>query len=407
MEIRQLYEAGVSISELARRFGYDRKTIRSALNSSVEEKQGERASRGERKKGSKLEPYKDYVKQRMQLGVLNAVRILREIREQGYTGGITVLREFMKPLRPVVSAKATERYESDPGEQAQIDLGAFPYYDSHGQRRTIWAFAMVLAYSRMLYVEFIKAADQLHILQALRNALEFFGGVPRVILSDNCSSLVVANDGQGHVDWQPAYLDFAKFYGFVPKACRPRRSQTKGKVERPIRYIRDNFWPVAFVDEADLNRQVAWWRDHVANVRIHGTTHEQPIVRFQAEKLQPLPATPYMLACAGLRKVMSDCRVSWNTNLYTVPWRYVGHTVLVREFESGRLQIEYGGQVIAEHCVLSGKHQISTDPEHYKNLPRDTANPARGKTAGWQVDPDVEQRELGVYEQIAMGGHVQ
>jgi transposase len=171
MEIRQLYEAGVSISELARRFGHDRKTIRTALTSSPEGKQDARASRAERKKGSKLEPYKDYVKQRMQLGVLNGERILREIREQGYTGGITVLREFMKPLRPVVSTKATERFETEPGEQAQIDLGAFSYYDSHGHLRTVWAFALVLAYSRMIYVEFIKAADQLHILKALRHAL--------------------------------------------------------------------------------------------------------------------------------------------------------------------------------------------------------------------------------------------
>jgi transposase len=163
---------------------------------------------------------------------------------------------------------------------------------------------MVLAYSRMLYVEFIKAADQRHILQALRHALEFFGGGPRVILSDNCSPLVVANDGQGHVEWQPAYLDFAQCYGFVPKACRPYRRRTQGKGERPIGYIRSNFWPVAFGDDEDWNRQVAWGRDHVANVRIHGTTCAQPIVRFQAETLTPLPATRYGLACAGLRKTV-------------------------------------------------------------------------------------------------------
>jgi hypothetical protein len=103
---------------------------------------------------------------------------------------------------------------------------------------------------------------------------------------------------------------------------------------------------------------------------------------------------------------MRDCRVSWNTNLSPVPWRYVGHTVLVRAFESGHRQIEYGRQVMAKHRVLSGNHQIAADPEPYKDLPRDQADPARGKTAGWQVDPDVEQRELAVYDQIAMGGHV-
>ena len=407
MEIKKLYEEGVSISELARRYGYDRKTIRKAVSGPRQQEEGMVKSRGRRVKGHKLEPYKAYVEQRMRIGVLNAERIFREIREQGYTGGMTVLREFMHPLRPVVSAKATVRFETAPGEQAQIDLGAFPYLDPQGHRRKVWCFAMVLAYSRMLYLEFIRAADQRHILQALRNALEFFGGVPKVILSDNCSPLVVANDGHGHVDWQPAYMDFAKYYGFVPRACKPYRSRTKGKIERPIGYIRSSFWPVSFVDPDDLNRQAAIWRDTVANVRIHGTTREQPVVRFQAEKLQPLSKSRYALAYADMRKVTSDCRISWNTNMYTVPWRYVGHTVLVREFESGRLQIEYGGQVIAEHRVLTGRHQISTNPEHFKGIPAGTSHPDRGKVPGLQIEPDVEQRELSVYEQIAMGGQVQ
>ncbi|GGJ13531.1 IS21 family transposase [Alicyclobacillus cellulosilyticus] len=412
MEIKQLFAEGVSITELARRFGHDRKTIRNAIFG--KKKKGDDVSvdtstlnRGRRVKGSKLEPFKPYVEQRMRIGVLNAERIFREIREQGYTGGITVLREFMHPLRPVVSAKATVRFETAPGEQAQIDLGAFPYYDKEQNRRTVWCFAMVLSYSRMLYLEFIKAPDQLHILQALRHALEFFGGVPKTILSDNCAPLVVSHDGKGQVDWQPAYMDFAKHYGFVPKACKPYRSRTKGKIERPIGYIRQSFWPVSFVDLDDLNRQAAVWRDTVANVRIHGTTREQPVVRFQAESLQPLPAHRYTLAQTGLRKVLNDCRISWNANLYSVPWRYVGHTVLVREFETGELRVEYDGEVIAQHRVLSGKHQVSACSEHVRGIPNDTVRSQRGKVPGIQVEPEVEQRELAVYEQYALGGQVQ
>ncbi|WP_236018092.1 IS21 family transposase [Alicyclobacillus acidoterrestris] len=219
-----MYQEGVSISELSRRTGHDRKTIRKVVQ---EQEDGKNPLSGTKRKGSKLESYKPYVEQRMRFGV-NAERILREIRERGYTGGITVLREFMHPLRPVVSAKATRRFETGPGEQDQIDLGAFPYIDAEGNRRTLWCFAMVLSYSWMLYSEFIKASDQLHILQALRNALEFFDGVPKTILSDNCVPLVLSNDGHGRVDWQPAYLDFAKYYGFVPKACKPYRSRMKG-----------------------------------------------------------------------------------------------------------------------------------------------------------------------------------
>ncbi|WP_026963121.1 IS21 family transposase [Alicyclobacillus herbarius] len=408
LEIRKLYEEGVSISELSRRFGHDRKTIRKAIREQEQEQTGmEKRNRGRKVKGYKLEPFKSYIEQRMRIGVLNAERIFREIREQGYTGGITVLREFMRPLRPVVSAKATVRFETPPGQQAQIDLGAFPYCDTQGNRRTVWCFAMVLAYSRMLYLEFIKAADQLHILRALRNALEFFSGVPQTVLSDNCSPLVVSNDGRGQVDWQPAYVDFAKYYGFVPKACKPYRSRTKGKIERPIGYIRQSFWPVSFVDLDDLNRQAAVWRDTVANVRIHGTTREQPQVRFQAETLQPLPPNRYILAQTGLRKVLNDCRISWNTNLYSVPWQYVGQSVLVREFETGHLQVEYGGQVIAEHVVLPGKHLVSTNPEHVKGIPHGTPGNKRSKVPGFQIGPDVEQRELAVYEKIALGGRVQ
>ncbi|GEO25207.1 hypothetical protein AAC03nite_09920 [Alicyclobacillus acidoterrestris] len=134
MEVRRMYQEGVSISELSRRTGHDRKTIRKVVQ---EQEDGKKPLAGTKRKGSKLEPYKLYVEQRMRFGVLNAERILREIREQGYTGGITVLREFMHPLRPAVSAKATVRFETGPGEQAQIDLGAFPYIDAEGNRRTL------------------------------------------------------------------------------------------------------------------------------------------------------------------------------------------------------------------------------------------------------------------------------
>jgi transposase len=334
---------------------------------------------------------------------MNAVRLLRDIQEQGYTGGITVLREFMHPLRPVVSAKATVRFETDPGEQAQVDLGAFPYIGPDGKRHTIWCLAMVLSYSRMLYVEFIKASDQLHILQAMRNAFEFFGGVPKTVLSDNCSPLVISNDGQGNVHWQPPYLDFAKYYGFVPKACKPYRSRTKGKIERPIGYMRQSFWPVEFTDQTDLNQQLFQWRDTVANVRVHGTTREIPLYRFAQERLGILPTNRYPLGHSALRKVSNDCRVSWNSNLYSVPWKHVGQTVWVREYETGLLQIEAEGQIVAEHRVLPGRHLVSANPEHTRGI-TPTASVAYGKIPGTQIGPEVEQRDLAIYEEIALGG---
>lgn len=400
MDIRNLYKEGVTVSELSRRFSRDRKTIRKVLKS----EDSNQRSVGRQRTDSKLAPFTPFVEQQMKKGVLNAVRVLRDIQEQGYTGGMTVLRQFMQPLRPVVSAKATVRFETNPGEQAQVDLGAFPYVDAQGKRRTIWCLAIVLSYSRMLYIEFIKAPDQLHILLALRNAFTFFGGVPKNILSDNCSSLVIRNDGNGQVKWQPGYLDFAQHYGFVPRACKPYRSRTKGKIERPIGYMRQSFWPVEFSDLSDLNGQLAVWRDTVANIRIHRTTQERPTDRLSLENLPVLRKEPYLLGQSSLRKVTNDCRISWNANLYSVPWKYVGRTVFVREFENGQIQVEYDGEVIAEHMVMTGRHKVSFIPAHVDGLDSRTSTPTRGKTAGTQIGPDVEQRSLDIYDLITTGG---
>jgi transposase len=226
--LKKLYQEGVSISEMSRSLGYDRKTIRKAIHS---QEVGGQLNQGEKRKTSKLDPFKPYIEQRMRFGVLNAERILREIREQGYTGGITILREFMKPLRPVVSTKATVRFETGPGEQAQIDLGAFPYLDLEGKRRTVWCFAMVL--SRMLYLEFIKTANQLHILRSLRHALEFFGGVPSEILSDNCSPLVLHNDGQGRVEWQGRLFGLCQVLRLCSKGLQALPQQDQGQDRAP------------------------------------------------------------------------------------------------------------------------------------------------------------------------------
>lgn len=317
MEIEELYRVGVSTTELARRFGHDRKTIRRLIESrdqaARDEPLLEVVNQGARE--SKLDPFRTYIQEQMHKRVLNAVRLLRELREQGYEGELTILRDYMRPLRPVVKAVATVRFETDPGKQAQIDLGEFPYIGLDQKRRKAVCFVMVLSYSRMLYLEYIRGSDQLSILQALRNALEFFGGVPATILSDNCKPLVLSNDGQGNVEFTSEYLDFARYYGFLPRACKPYRCRTKGKVERPIRYIRQSFWPVEFVDSADLNRQSAFWRDTVANTRMHATTHEVPLDRFAKEELASLPTVTYSLSQHEFRKVANDCRVSLEDEL--------------------------------------------------------------------------------------------
>ena len=398
LDIRKAYREGVSISELARRTGHDRKTIRKVVTA-VEFGHVPDETQGP-SRDSKLDPYKGYLLERMEAGVFNAARLLREIRERGYQGRITILRDFMRPYRPPLAGKATCRFETPPGQQAQLDLGVFKYLDANNMVSTVYCFAMTLCYSRMLYLEFIPRSDQLHILRALRNALEFFGGVPVEVLSDNCSSLVLSREEDG-IHWQPGYVRFCEHYGFTPRACRPYRSRTKGKIERPIRYIRDNFWPVNFTDGDDLNRQAWLWRDTVANVRVHGTTHEVPAQRWQKEKLQPLPGGPFMLEEIEPRRVSLDCFVSWYSNRYSVPWNLVGHTVLVRENERGVLTVEHKGQVVATHEVMGGRYRTVVDRRHYRGIPMGSAR-SRQTIHARQLAPEVEVRPLEVYERVVM-----
>jgi len=382
--------------EMLQRTGHDRKTIRKVVTDKElvlvpGEPQG--ATRD-----SKLDPYKGYVLECMEAGVLNAVRLLREIQQRGYQGGISILRDFMRPYRPPLVGKATCRFETAPGQQAQLDLGVFKYLDMNKMVATVYCFAMTLCYSRMLYLEFIPRADQLHILRALRNALEFFGGVPAEVLSDRCSSLVLCQEEDG-VRWQPGYLRFCEYYGFTPRACRPYRSRTKGKIERPIGYIRGSFWPVNFADLDDLNRQAWTWRDVLANVRVHGTTHEVPLGRWQEEKLQPLPGGQFMLEEVEPCRVSVDCFVSWYSNRYSVPWNLVGHSVLVRENEKGVLTIEHKGQVVAVHQVMGGRYRTVVDRRHYRGLPMGSARSRQAVYAS-QLAPEVEVRPLDVYERV-------
>lgn len=402
LDIKRAYREGVSISELARKTGHDRKTIRKIVTAKEEPEQAlNGAAPGGHRRVSKLDPFKDYVLERMKAGVSNAARLLREIRDRGYQGEISTLRNFMRPYRPALANKATVRFETPLGQQAQVDLGMFKYLDIHKIVATVYCFAMTLCYSRLLYLEFIARADMLHILRAFRNALEFFGGVPREVLSDNCSTLVISNDQDG-VRWQPMYLRFCEYYGFTPRACKPYRSLTKGKIERTIRYIKGNFWPVEFTDINDLNRQAWMWRDGVANVRVHGTTHEVPAERWQKEQLQPLPGARFMLEETEPRRVSLDCFISWYSNRCSVPWNLVGHTVLVRENEKGVLTIEHGGNVVAVHQVMAGRYHTVVDARHYHNIAMRSAG-SKQTVYGWQRAPEVEVRPLEVYELVVNG----
>jgi transposase len=231
MKIKEMYESGIAISDIARRTGHDRKTIRKMIHSAETPKY----KRDDRP--SLFDPYKSYIQERLAQGVLNATKIYDEIKMKGYQGKHSILRDYIHPFRPIAESRFTERFETSPGEQAQCDWGSFNYILDGKVQRKLYCFIMVLSYSRMMYIEFTTQMDEGTLLRCHINSFQYFGGVPAKILYDNQKTVVTNRDSEGHPIWNERFLSFAKHYNVTPKLCHPYRPRTKGKVERLVRYI--------------------------------------------------------------------------------------------------------------------------------------------------------------------------
>ncbi|PWK16141.1 IS21 family transposase [Tumebacillus permanentifrigoris] len=203
--IKEMKQRGMSITAIAKELGRDRKTIRRWLYEDYPDTYRRTVDKPE-----KLSPFKAYVRQRMEEGCLNAVVILDEIRAAGYTGGITILRDFMRPLRPQVSSNATVRFETQPGQQAQVDWGEFRV-DWNGKKKRLYAFVMVLGYSRMLYVEFTEDQRLETLMGCHERAMNYFGGITETCLYDNMKTVVAGTDDQGEVVWNERFARFTSW----------------------------------------------------------------------------------------------------------------------------------------------------------------------------------------------------
>ena len=403
LKVRELFAKGLSKSAIARKLGIDRKTV-SRLLEEGPTRRYQRAAQPQRP--SKLDPYKEYILKRvLEDEVTNAQVIFREIRSLGYEGGYTILKDFMKPLRPQRQAKFTIRYETEPGEEAQVDWGYFGRVQVFGVQRHLWCFAMVLSWSRMLYIEFVWETHEAVLQRCHMNAFDYFQGVPKRILYDNMKTVAIGRRENGQVQWNTKFLDFAQHCRFQPRVHRPRSPKTKGKVERPMGYIRGNFFQgLSFSSLRDLNAQARTWLDHVANVRVHGTTREVPFVRWQERErsaLRSITVPPYDTSIVSRRKVSRDGFVVVRTNRYSVPWQFAGQWLVTRETPDGWLEILDGDEVVAVHPLLpeSTRFRPVFIPEHHVVPPDHAADTVRVLPA-----PDVEQRPLSVYELAASGG---
>jgi transposase len=284
-------------------------------------------------RGSLVDPYeatlRDYLARYPDISV---VRLLEELRRRGYSGGYTVLRERVKQLRHHGRRVPVERFETGPGVQAQMDWAIYTLDFTQEGRRKVNLFSYVLGYSRRQYIHFTPSQD---LETTLREHVRAFGhlqGVAATCLYDNMK-VVVARYEDGEPIYNTRFLAFATHYGFRPVACRPRRPQTKGKVERPFLFIEKNLLSGReFRSLEHLNEVTAWWLKEVADVREHRQTRRRPI-DLHAEELPhliPLPERSYEVAEVVYRTVDAEGMVSFGQNRYSVPWRYIGQVLPLR-----------------------------------------------------------------------------
>lgn len=296
--LRHYLEQGVPKAALARQLGVSRRTIYHWLETGQLDREldNEAVCYGPRgPMPTKLDPYRGIIDERLgEFEELTAVRLFDEVQAAGYSGGYTQVKEYVRRVRPKPEPEPVQRFETPPGRQGQVDFAEFrlPW----GKR---FALIVVLGYSRLLWLEYHPRQTMAVLMRGLESAFAYFGGVPAELLFDQMKSVIIDDQRVkgGELLRNPEFLRFAEHWGFTIRACRPYRAKTKGKVERPIRYVRQSFfYGRHYLNDADLNAQAGSWLERTANARKHRTTGERPRVRFERDEravLRPLAARPY------------------------------------------------------------------------------------------------------------------
>ena len=280
---------------------------------------------------------------------LTTPAILDRLRPLGYTGGVSILRDRVSKLRPRAPKEAFLTLDFKPGEAFQIDWADFGFA-LPGCPRRVSAFVMVACYSRYLYLEFALSQAMGTFLRCMERGLPFFG-VAEADIFDNMKTVVLSHTPHATV-FNPRFLEYARARGFAAVACNPRRGNEKGRVERPVGFMRSRFWPGRrFVDLLDLNTQAARWRDEIANHRVHDVTGKVPALVFRHEeqpRLRPVPDTKFNVDDLDTQTVTKMFRVGFDRNRYSVPWRLESQTVLVRA-DDDTIRVFLGDKRVAIH----------------------------------------------------------
>ena len=355
---------GWGAKRIGRELGCSRNTVREYL------RQGGWRAMDVSARASALAPHRQWLAERLRQHRGNADVVRQDLaRELGIAVSLRTVQRAVQPLRRELRAEAvaTVRYETAPGQQLQIDFGstAVPVGD---EVRRVHLFVATLGYSRRCYVALFLHERQSAWLQGLEGAFRHFGGVPHELLLDNAKPLVDEHNVQTReVKFNDRFHAFCRYWGVIPRACAPYRARTKGKDERGVGYVKRN--AIAghrFASLEALQAHVAHWMREIADVRVHGTTGETPLARFERETaaLRPLPAkAPFLQVRELTRRVHTDACIELDTNRYSVPWRLIGETVTVVVAER-QVRVLYAGQEVACHAQSPLRRTSVIDRRH-------------------------------------------
>lgn len=364
MKIKQYHEKeGLNCNQIVSITGLSFRTVSKWL------KEERYRIRSAGNKASKLDPYKDIIIRMLERYPYTAAQIFLRIKEDGFDGGYTLVKRYVRKVRPV-NRKAYLTLSFAPGECAQVDWGSFGSVNVGSTKRRLSFFVMVLCYSRMMYLEFTVSQTMEHFLNCHKNAFEFFGAVPKKIMVDNLKSAVLSRIiGQAPV-FNPRYLDFARHYGFDITPCNVRAGNEKGRVENAVGYVKKNLLNgLDIPDFSALHPAARLWLDNIANVRIHGETHKRPVDLFDEERpyLSPLPLNPFDVATVLQVRASSQFRITYDSNRYSVPAEYAGERLTLKSYPD-RICIYKEEKLIARHPRSYDRHKDIEDPDHPKEL---------------------------------------
>lgn len=384
MSIQSQIAKGVYQKDIARQLGVHPKTVSRAAG-----RGGAPSGKRPNAKKSKLDPFKPLIDELLRQEVWNAVVVLRELQAKGYQGEVTLVRDYIRPKRPLRENQATVRFETEPGRQMQNDWGEVVTVVG-GETRKVYFSVNTLGFSRRFHFWGTDRCDAEHTYEGIILALEHFGGVTTEVLVDNQKSTVIKHRIGEKVQFNERFLDMAECYGFVPRACRPNRARTKGKDERMVGYVKHHFFVRyrEFDSMEHLNQLAQQWLKEEADRRFHGTVKEVVQERFarEAPTLGPLPSVRFDTSYHEQRLVHWDGYIEVRGNRYSVPANLCGTPVGVLLSLDGCIKVYSDGILVTEHRLRSPREGWVTVADHHREL--------------WQNAVKVERRDLSVYEEV-------